>query len=87
MFAHVTRSHICIKIELNLKKEYFTPPRWPPFLCLLLQHGRRDVMSTHSIVRDYENTYKLLGTPSNKKTQASCKLSVDSSGSEHDIHN
>jgi len=40
-----TKGGICIKIEFNLSpKEYFTPPRWPPFLCLLLQHGRRDVM-------------------------------------------
>ena len=33
----------------KIPKEYFTPPTWPPFLCLLLQHGRRDVMWTHSI--------------------------------------
>ena len=25
-------------------KLYFTPPTWPPFLSLLLQHGRREVM-------------------------------------------
>ena len=32
-------------------KEYFTPLRWPPFLCLLLHHGRRDVIWTYSIGR------------------------------------
>ena len=32
-------------------KVYFTesPPRWAPFLCLLLQHGSRYVIWTHSI--------------------------------------
>ena len=57
MFAHVTRSHICIikqrrnlhKNRVQCPKEYFTPPTWPPFLCSLLQHGRHDVMGTHSI--------------------------------------
>ena len=38
------------KNRIQSPKEYFTPPTWPPFLCLLLQHGRRDVMCTHSIV-------------------------------------
>ena len=37
------------KNSVQFPKEYFTPPTWPPFLCLLLQHGRRDVMWTHSI--------------------------------------
>ena len=37
------------KNRVQSPKEYFTPPRWPPFLCCLLQHGRRDVMWTHSI--------------------------------------
>ena len=37
------------KNRVQSPKEYFSPPRWPPFLCLLLQHGRRDVIWTHSI--------------------------------------
>ena len=35
------------KNTVQSPEEYFTPPTWPPFLCLLLQHGRRDVMLTH----------------------------------------
>ena len=37
------------KNRVQSPKEYFTPPRWPPFLCLRLQHGRRDVIRTRSI--------------------------------------
>ena len=42
-----TKGGICIKWNLIPKriiKFYFTPPTWPPFRCLLLQDGRRDVM-------------------------------------------
>jgi len=52
VFTHVTRGHICMNLHKNRvqsPKEYLTPPTWPPFLCLLLQHSRRDVMWTHSI--------------------------------------
>ena len=37
------------KNKVQAPKEYFTPPTWPPVLCLLLQHGCRDVMLTHPI--------------------------------------
>ena len=58
VFAHVTRSHICIMIQrrhlhknrVQSPKEHFTPPTWPPFLCLPLQHGHCDIMWTHAIV-------------------------------------
>ena len=37
------------KNRVQSPKECFTPPTWPPFLCLLLQYGRRDVIWTDSI--------------------------------------
>ena len=51
VFAQVTRSHICIMKQkeefdenrVQSPKEYFTPPTLPPFLCLLLEHDRRDI--------------------------------------------
>ena len=64
------------KNRVQSPKEYFTPPTWPPFLCLLLQHGRRDVMWTHSIQpKDIYSTWnKLPLRPKKIQTWAGTEL-------------
>ena len=49
IFAQWNKRRNLHKNRVQSQKEYFTPPTWPPFLCLLVQDGRRDVMWTHSI--------------------------------------
>ena len=56
IFAYWNKRRNLHKNRVQFPKEYFTPPTWPPFLCLLLQHGPRDVMWTHSIVQVVNNT-------------------------------